>query len=339
MVGGLLLGAGAVAALRDPYPFFQSYLFGFVFCAAPALGCLGLLILHQLTGGAWGRALRPVALPAALTLPWLAAIFVPLLAGLTRLYPWAQQGLLATDHVLQHKAAYLNVPFFIGRSVLYFSLWCFFAQRLRRGSVSQGVAGGALLVYVLTISFSSIDWLMSLDPHWASSIYGVLLLVGYGLNAFAFTITMLWRRRADVDPDTTHDLGNLLFAFVLLWAYMAFSQYLIIWAGNLPEEITWYIARRRGGWQYVGLALVGLQFALPFFMLLARRRKRSLRALAPVAIGILVMRFVDTAWLTMPSFNPGHLTLHWMNVVVPAGLVCVWMGLYDANCDDSPVKH
>lgn len=301
-----------LSRLKPPEPFLRSYLFAFVTILGIGVGCLGLLLLHSLVGGAWGKTIRPILQAGADTVPWLAVLFLPVAFGLRHIYPWMDPTRLAVESAAAaHKRLYFLPSFFILRAFVYFFFWSLVAQRQR--NTSSGT-GWALLVYVLTVSFASFDWVMSLEPTWSSSIYGAMLMVGNVLSALAFSIVVLDRlahkQKTHVEADVAHDLGNLLLAFVMLWAYMALSQYLIIWSANLPEEIGWYLARQRGGWQIVAIVLILFQFALPFLLLLARQGKRKLSSLAKVAGFILAMRVVDVFWLVAPDFSPGRFSIH-----------------------------
>jgi hypothetical protein len=359
VVGVVALVAGIAGALVSPDQFFRSWLIGFLFCLGLTLGSLGLLMLQHLTGGEWGLVGRRVFEAASRTLPIVALFFIPILFGLPRIFLWARPEAVAADHILQMKTAYLNVPFFVGRAVFYFLVWMACMVLLTRWSDAQDrgevavtpadsrrfrvVSAPGLLLYALTITFAGIDWVMSLDPHWFSTIFGLLLFTGQGLAAFAFVIAVLAALSA-VEPVASvvstrqfHDLGKLLLAFVMLWAYLAFSQFLIIWAGNLPEEIPWYIERIRGGWGYVALLVAFGHFALPFAVLLSRDLKTNRSLLAKVAIGILVMRLVDIIWLVAPAFPHSGFAVHWMNVVVPVGLVGIWLFLFARQLRSRPL--
>lgn len=306
---------------------FHSYLFAYLVFLGIALGCLGLLLVHSLTGGEWGKASRGALQAGADTLPWLALLFVPILFGLRQIYPWMNPARLAGSEALAHKQFYFQPSFFVLRAIVYFFLWSIIARRQRRSAAGSGVG---LLIYVLTVSFASFDWVMSLEPQWSSSIYGAMLMVGDVLSALAFVILVLSRRAAaePIPEDVAHDLGNLTLAFVMLWAYMALSQYLIIWSANLPEEIGWYLARQRGGWQFVAIILILFLFALPFLLLLARQRKRKLASLARVAALILVARVIDVFWLTVPDFSPGVFALHALDFLALILMGCAWIALY-----------
>jgi hypothetical protein len=353
LVGVAGLALCAVGALVSPAQFFRSYLFGYVFWIGIALGCLAIVMLHHLSGGAWGLVIRRPLESATRTLPLLALLFVPIAVGIPSLYAWAGPE-AASDAVLQHKRPYLNVGFFLARAVLYFIAWNAVAYILNRWSLEQDAGPGAadpaqqyarerrfrlvsapgLVVYGLTVTFASIDWVMSLDPHWASTMFGVLFMGGQVLSALAFTIAVLFLLASHepmasvVSPEHFHDLGKLLLAFVMLWAYFSFSQFLIVWSGNLPEEIPWYLHRLRGGWQWIGIVLIVFHFVLPFLLLLSRDTKRNARTLAAIAGAVVVVRLVDLFWLIAPSFHAERLAVHWLDVAAPAGLGGLWIWFY-----------
>ena len=346
-VGVVALAACAFGWFLQPADFFRGYLVGYLLWVGVALGSLPLMMLHHLSGGAWGLAIRRLLEGATRTLPLLTVLFVPILFGLDDLYLWARPEAVAKDAILQHKQPYLNVPFFVARAALYFGAWLFLMWQLNRWSLEQDktgdvalarrmqlFSGPGILLYVFTITFAAFDWVMSLDPHWYSTIFGLLILAGQGLAAFAFTIAVLAALSdrpplsSVVEPAIYHDLGKLLLAFVMVWAYFSFSQFLIIYSGNLPEEIPFYVRRLAGGWQVISLALVVLHFALPFVLLLSRDLKRSATLLVPVALLVLFMRWVDLLWLVVPNFSPGALSLRWMDVVAPIGLGGVWLFAY-----------
>ena len=353
VVGGLGLLAGAAGAVMNPDQFFRSWLVGFLFCLGLSAGSLALLMLQHMSGGQWGLIGRRIFEAASRTLPVVALLFVPLLFGLPKLFIWAQPEVVSHDAVLQQKAPYLNVPFFIGRAVLYFVVWLVCAWFLNKWSAAQDrgevavtpadsrrfrvVSAPGLLAYALTMTFASVDWIMSLDPPWYSTIFGLLLVGGQGLAAFSLVIAIL-ALLATTEPIASHlstrhfhDLGKLLLAFVMLWAYFSFSQFLIIWAGNLPEEIPWYVERIRGGWGAVSLLLVFGHFALPFVLLLSRDLKKNRATLAAVAVSILVMRYVDLLWLVAPNFEHHGFPIHWMDVAIPVGLIGIWLSVFTRN--------
>ena len=349
----LLIGGGAAAVIAAigviaaPGQFFFSYLATYMLLLSVALGSLAIAMVHQVSGGAWGVMIRRVLGAASRTLPLMTVLFVPIVLGMRYLYPWTNPAIVAADPALQWKHPYLNVPFFVLRAALYFAAWNGIAYLLNTWSLRQDetadislarrmqmLSAGGLLVYGLTITFASFDWVMSLEPRWFSTIFGVLVMGGQGLSAMAFSIAALaWLSgRPPLNDIVTrehfHDLGNLMLAFVMLWAYFSFSQYLIIWSGNLPEEAEWYIHRMHGGWQYVGLALILFHFALPFVLLLLRTTKRDSSTLAIVAIGVLCARYLDVFWLTMPALRRERLGLHWLDIVLPIALGAIWLGVF-----------
>ena len=348
----LLAGAlGAVVslggALLNFTQFMQSYLMAYLLCLGVTLGSLALGMVHQLSGGAWGVVIRRPIGAAARVLPVMTALFLPIALGMSRLYPWTNADLVAHDEVLRHKQLYLNTPFFLARAALYFLVWNVLSYFLNAWSLEQDrnpdpriarrmqkLSAGGLLAYGLTITFAAFDWLMSLEPHWFSTIYGVLIMGGQGLSALAFLIVALvWlSRRPPLDRIVVaahfHDLGNLMLAFVMLWAYCSFSQYLIIWSGNLPAEITWYTHRLQTGWRWVGTLLVLFHFAVPFVLLLSRAVKRDPQMLVKVAIAVLIVRLLDLFWLIAPEFHPAGVAVSWLDVVLPMTLGAIWLGCF-----------
>ena len=357
-----LLGCAAGAFL-SPAAFFRGYLFAYVFFTGLSLGCLAVVMLHHLTGGAWGIPIRRMLESGTRTLPLLAVLFLPIALGMKWLYPWARPEELDKDHLLQAKAAYLNVPFFLGRTILYFAVWIAVAYFINRWSLEQDnggspaltrrlqlVSAGGLVAYGLTMTFASIDWVMSLEPRWFSTMYGVLYIAGQALNALAFVTAALVLLSREppfagyVRSSHFHDLGKLLLAFVMFWSYVAFAQYLIIWAGNLPEEIPWYLRRLAGGWGWVGAALVVLHFALPFLLLLPETANRNPRLLASVAALVVAMRLVDVFWLVRPVFTQtgvsprtAHFQLHWLDLAAPIGIGGVWLAVFLWQLEERPL--
>jgi hypothetical protein len=325
---------------------------GYVFWVGIALGCLGLTMLHHLTGGSWGLPVRRPMESAGITLVPLALLFLPIALGLPHLYEWARPGVLTESPALGHKSLYLNTPFFLGRTTGYFAIWIALALLLGRLSAAQdrrsdygpsrwlgAISGPGLALLFLTGSFAAIDWMMSLEPHWVSTIYGAMVVVGQGLATLALMIVVVDILAADppmaeaATAGRLHDLGNLLLAFTMLWAYLSFSQYLIIWAGNLPEEIPWYLRRGRGPWQWVALALILFQFFLPFFVLLFRETKRQARLLVQVALLVLGMHWLDLVWLIIPAAtDPASPRIDWGPVLLSllplAGIGGIWMAVF-----------
>jgi hypothetical protein len=342
--GVVLCGVGVFS---NPTQFFRSYLLAYLFWLSIPLGCLAILMLHHLVGGAWGAMIRRVLESGTRTLPLLVLLYVPLLFGVHELYLWARPEVVANDPLLQRKSSYLNIPFFMLRSAFYFVIWLAVSHLLNKWSLAQDqtgadpferrmrlLSGPGLVLYVLTATFASVDWMMSLEPHWFSTIYGILAIVGQLLATLAFVVVVAALLvdappLSDVmSPAHFHDLGNLVLAFVMVWAYMAFSQFLIIWSGNLPEEITWYLLRTQGGWEWVGLALFLFYFALPFLLLLSRGIKQRVRLLAWVAAAILGMHVVDVFWLVVPAFQPTGFAVHWMDVAALVGIGGIWIAVF-----------
>jgi hypothetical protein len=350
-VVGLVLCAVGFAGSR--VDFFRAYLLGYLFWVGLSVGSLAVMMIGHLSGGAWNVVSRRVLEAASRTLPFMAILFVPIALGLHDLYLWADPGVVAGDAILLHKQPYLNVPFFLVRAVLYFVIWSAMAWLMSRWSLQQEregehgqslwmqrLSGGGLVVYAVTVLFMSVDWVMSLDPHWYSTIWGMLFMVGQGLSAFAFTIAVIVvLSRVEpmsrvVSAKHLHDLGMLMLAFVMLWAYLSFSQLILIWSANLPEEIPYYLRRMQGGWNWLGLALIFLHFALPFTLLLSRDLKRDGRRLIGVAVLVIVMRFVDLFWQMGPLEHAGTaeamspLHVHWLDIVAPIALGGVWIALF-----------
>jgi hypothetical protein len=344
IAGGLALVLCFVGVFLSRGEFFRAYLIAYVFWIGIPLGCLGILMIHHLVGGTWGFVIQRCLEAAVRTFPIMFLLFLPLLFGLPDLFVWARPDVVAADPVLREKAAYLNVPFFFGRAVIYFAIWITVGFFLSRWSQAQErsadpvfierlqtLSGPGLVLYGLTVTFSAIDWLMSLEPHWYSTIFGMIFMVSHGLIALTFVIGaayFLSRRetlRQIVAPWVLQDLGNLLLAFVMLWAYLSFSQFLLIWVENLQHEIPWYLHRLTGGWAAIGLALIVLQFALPFVLLLSRAVKRKPVALAAVASAVALMHFIELFWFVAPTFHPDGFRLHWMIIVAPFGIGGIWL--------------
>jgi hypothetical protein len=360
-VGGLFLLALAAGFALDRGQFFRSYLVGWLFWVGIAVGCLGLAMLNHLTGGLWGLVPRRLHEAAARTVPAMAVLFLPLLLGLSSLYTWAQPEIAAADEVIQKKALYLNVPFFAGRALLYFVVWTLLAYSLSRLSRLQdagtdpardgllrSISGVGLVVLSGTTTFAAIDWGMSLNPHWFSTMYGVLFIVGWTLSALSFTIVLMSSLAGEepfakaLQPVTVHDLGKLLLAFTMLWGYVNFSQFLIIWSGNVSEETPFYLRRLAGGWMVMAVLLLVFHFALPFALLLSRPLKRNARVLGAVAALMLLMQLVDLFWLIGPDLvGHGHadvpLRVHWMDLAAVLGLGGLWLFLFARQAQAAPV--
>ncbi len=347
----LLVGiAGTLLAITgflfDREQFLRSYLFGYLFWLGMGLGCLGILLMHHTVGGKWGMLIRRMCEAGARTVPYMIVLLIPVLLNLHTLYPWARPD-ATNDPVIHAKAAYLNVPGVIGRSVFYFFIWGLYAYLLSKWSGEQDRTGKesligkmrslsapGLVVFTFVTTFAFIDWIMSLEPHWFSTIYGAMFLIGQMLESFAFVIALVivLSRRPPLNQYVTkqhlHDLGNMMFAFMVLWAYLSFSQFIIIWAGNLPDEIPWYLRRLKGGWGWVALSLVIFHFAIPFVLLLMRGVKRQADRLFKVCLLMLVIRLVDVYWIIEPAFYNEQLKIHWMDFVTPLAVGGLWLAAF-----------
>jgi hypothetical protein len=350
VIGLALMGVGF--ATGGSHAFWESYLIAYIFLMSITIGALGVLMVQYLSGGAWGLVSRRVLEAATRTLPLMAVLFIPIVIELPVIFHhWATPEAQATEAV-QLKAAYLNPPFFIARAVIYFVIWGTLIFILNKWSQEQDraepagpgpadrkfrlVSGPGIVVFILTVTFMSVDWVMSLDPHFYSTIFGVLMLGGQGLTTMAFTIVVLatlvkYQPMSQVmDADKFHDLGKLMFAFLMLWGYFNVSQLIIIWSANLPEEIPFYLERLHGPWYWVSVSLLIGQFALPFMLLLSRSLKRNPNAVRWVAIFILLMRVIDITWLIGPVFRTGS-GLHWLDFACVLGLGGIWMFLFYRN--------
>ena len=327
--------------------FFYSYLFAFSFWAGISIGALALLMLQHLTGGGWGLVIRRVLEAATRTLPLVLLLFVPIVLGAHRIYKWTDAHEVAEHPVLKEKSKYLNLPFFTVRAAIYFVIWLALAYFLNRWSLLQDrtadrkytknmrvLSGPGMVLFVFTVSFASIDWFMSLDWEWSSTIYGFIFVAAWSLSALAFTIAVMAALSKHEPMNNVvaqlhfHDLGKLLLALVMLWSYFAFSQFLIIWSGNLPEEIRWYLPRIHGVWGAIALAVIVLHFAFPFLFLLSRSLKRHAGKLVIVAVLILVMRLIDLFWMIEPNFTGGEFHFSWMDLVAPIAMGGLWLGVF-----------
>jgi hypothetical protein len=347
-VGVVLFAILVIGFLSNRGQFFRSYLFAFSFWSGISIGSLALLMLQHLTGGGWGFVIRRVLEAATRTLPLMLLLFLPIIAGAHWLYPWTHAEEIAKSPALVEKTRlYLNLQFFVVRAAIYFAIWLLLAFFLNRWSLLQDetadpqftkrmrvLSGPGMVLFVFTVTFASIDWFMSLDPEWSSTIYGFIYVASWSLSALAFVIAALAvltkyePLKTVVAPVHFHDLGKLLLALVMLWAYFAFSQFLIIWSGNLPEEIRWYLPRTRGAWGAIALAVVVLHFAFPFLFLLSRSLKRNPHMLALVAGLILVMRLLDLLWMITPNFTGDIFHVSWMDIIAPLAMGGLWLGVF-----------
>lgn len=363
---GVVFGIVAVfLAFTRPDEFYRAYLLGFMCWLGLALGSMAIIMIRHLTGGGWGVVIRRIQGAAMRTLPLLAALFVPLVIAVwqKRIYPWAMPlASITDDHIREHLTkhgfiltSYLNFNGFWMRAVFYFVIWNLLSFLLSKWSKEgdspnapdntpkfKAVAGPGLILYGFTISFATIDWVMSLDPSWISTIFGLIILIGQVLSAMCFAVVaerILFNYKPMSDmlkPDFVHDHGKWMMAFTMVWAYFSFSQWLIIWAGNLPAEITFYLKRLNGGWGWIALILPLFHFAVPFAVLLSRPFKRDIRKLVWVAIWLMLMRYVDLYWIIEPNFSQ-TLKLTVADVVVPIAIGGFWLAYFFHNLAALPL--
>ncbi|MBT4136656.1 MAG: hypothetical protein HOE48_02020 [Candidatus Latescibacteria bacterium] len=350
LFGALFLVLTVIGAISNPQQFYQSYIIGYVYWLCISLGCLSLLMLHHLISGRWGFVIRRLLESGARTLPLMVILFIPIIFGMHNLYEWTHADVVANDPILKFKSPYLNETGFISRAVFYFVLWIGMTWLLTKWSRTQdetgepglkskmiNLSGPGIPVLILSVTFASTDWVMSLEPHWFSTIFGFIFVVGQALAAMAMCI--IWVvNLSDADAFSEieaskylSDLGTLMFAFTVLWSYVSFSQFLIIWSANLAEEAPWYIKRGQGGWDIMAVALILFHFALPFFLLLQRAIKRRAALLLAIAVLMLVMRYVDLYWYIAPSFSHGGpvgFHPHFLDLTIPLSIGGFWLAYF-----------
>ena len=357
VVGGLGLLLCAAGFFWNRTLFFQSYLFALVYWAGFALGGLGILLLNNVVGGKWGVTTRSFFIAAMRTLPLIALFVLPLfLLGMKDVYPWTHPDLVSHNDFLWHKRHYLNVPFFWVRVAIYFAIWVFWGFRVRTMSDLQDQNGDAswpvrmrqfsapgLLIFVLTATFAYIDWVLSADPQFYSTVYGAMILIGDVLQTFALTIIVLIlvsksdRFGGRVNSALLHDLGNLMFAFTIFWTYLSLSQLIIIWPANLPQELQWYLVRVRGGWTVIAAGIALVMFVVPFLALLSQARKQNPKRLIRVAIWILCARAVDLFWIVEPTFRTHGFAIYWTDFAAFFGLGGIWVFVYLRYLGERPL--
>ncbi|MGI8908385.1 MAG: hypothetical protein ACR2IE_18075 [Candidatus Sumerlaeaceae bacterium] len=314
-----------VLGLQDHDRFFRAYLVGYMYWFNIGMGSLLLLMIQHLSGGAWGVAIRRVLESSANNIKWMLLFFIPVLLGMHSLYEWTHEDVVAKDAIIQLKVAWLNIPFFLIRVAIYFGLWVLIAFLLKRWSTEQdatanplipgrmrNLCGPGIVIFFLTMTFAAVDWILSLEVHYYSTMFGPVVMIGQALVSMAFTIAILVLlsrippMNNILTPGHFHDLGKLMLAFTMLWAYINFSQFLITWSANLVEEIPYYLKRMSGGWGWVGAGLIAFHFFVPFCALLNRDLKRNPRTLIWVAIWVICVRFVDLSYLILPSAHNHH---------------------------------
>jgi hypothetical protein len=353
LVGVVLAIIGLVMSGVDR--FYEAYLVAYVFWAGIAIGSLAILMVIHLTGGAWGIVIRRPLEAATRMIPIMAVLFIPIVFGMGHLYHWTDPNVVATDPIVREKAPYLNTPFFIVRQVIYFAIWSGLTLLLNRWSAEQDrtgdpalvskfsrLSGGGMVVHWLILTFAMVDWVMSLNPHWFSTLWGMLFLVGQALSALAFAIVVLIMLsqypplNRIVTPHHLHDLGKLLFAFLMLWAYLSFSQFLIIWSANTIEEIPHYFVRMQGGYEWLGVVLILLHFAAPYALLLSRDVKRDTTRLRAIAAWLVFIRFADYYWYVAPEFHE-RFSITLLDVALPIAIGGIFLALYAVQLRARPL--
>src|SRR5438270_6254961 len=361
LIVGIVFGIVAIIlAFIRPDEFYRAYLLGFMCWLGLALGSMAIIMIRHLTGGGWGVVIRRIQGAAMRTLPLLAALFIPVILGIHKLYIWAQpldrvENTHLREHLKDITKTYLTTSGFIYRAIIYFAIWNLLSFLLSKWSQEgdkpgardntgrfKAVAGPGLILYGFTVSFAAIDWVMSLDPSWISTIFGLVILIGQVLAAMCFAIVVeriLFNYKPMSEmltPDFVYDHGKWMLTFIMVWAYFNYSQWLIIWAGNLPNEITYYLRRLNGGWGYVGLFIVIFHFAVPFGILLSRPFKRNIRKLVWLAVWLMVMRYLDLYWIIEPNFSKTfNFTLS--DLVVPVAIGGLWLAFFFRNLAALPL--
>jgi hypothetical protein len=331
--------------------FYRAYLFAWLFWLGVALGALAVVMLHHLMGGNWGDMVRRLGEHAAMTMPLMMVLFIPIAIGMRSLFPWDRPELVAHDPILRHELPYLNAPFFLWRVAIYGVIWVGMAWYLRSASLRHdrtgnphttlhmhNVSAGGMVVYFITMSFASVDWMMSLEPHWFSTVFGFVAIAGQSISGLCVLIVFLALMVnmhpfvEEVRKEYFNDLGNLLLTFVILWAYLSFAQLLVIWMGNEQDEIPWYVHRLSLGWWWIGLIIVVLHFFVPFIILLMRELKRNVPMMLWLCAGLLVLRLINLYWEIRPSGDQAYISLWhywcWMDVVFPIGMGGLWVAMF-----------
>src|SRR3954470_7659371 len=365
LIVGIVFSLGAIAlAFTRPEEFYRGYLLGYMDWLGVALGSMAIVMIRHLTGGGWGTVIRRVLGAAMRTLPILAILFIPIIIGVLQhqMYPWLHPGSITDPHIKEHLdkhkfilESYLTSSGFIIRAIIYLAIWnllSFLLSMWSRQTDKPGapdntqrfkaVAGPGLILYGFTITFAVIDWIMSLDPSWISTIFGLIILIGEVLSAMCFAVVVerilsSYKPMSEMlKPEFVHDHGKWMLTFIMVWAYFSFSQWLIIWAGNLPNEITFYPKRLSFGWGKIGLFLALFHFAVPFAILLSRPFKRNIRKLVWLAIWLMLMRWLDLFWIIEPNFLKG-LSVTVSDIVVPIAIGGIWLAYFFRNLNALPL--
>jgi len=347
IIGIVALIPCVIAFFVDRSQFYFSWLTAFVFWLTVAAGGLFFTMLHHLTGATWSVVLRRISEAIMTVLPYMILAAIPIFFGIHDLFHWSHAEVMAGDALLSDKAPYLNIPFFIIRTVMYFAIWTILVLILRKTSLAQDnghtealnkrfkkTSAPGMILFALTLTFASFDWLMSLDPHWYSTIFGVYIFSGGVVGVLCFMILVIMYLRSKnimsdmISAEHYHDLGKLTFAFIIFWGYMAFSQYFLIWYGNIPEETTWYLHRWVGSWKAFSMIILFGHFVFPFFYLFPRAPKRKPAALVFIGIWMLVMHWVDMYWVVMPNFHHHSAHLSWIDLVTTVAIGGLFVGLF-----------
>jgi len=344
VIGILALGGSVFGAAANPKQFFFSYLFAVLFWVGLSLGCFVVTMIHQLTGGRWGYPTRRFLEAGFMVLPLMALLFIPIFFGLHHLYAWARPAEVAAEKALQERHAYENNWAFIIRQIFFFFVWIWIALRLRKYSLEQDgttdaaptrrarfISGPGIVIYGLLITFASVDWIVSLEKDWYSTMFGVIVFGGQILTALAFGVILvaLFQNQepfaSTVNKVHYHHLGNLLLTFVLFWTYVSFGQLLIIYSGDIPHELEWYLHRIAGGWKAVVAVIAMFHFFLPFFLLLFRAVKRHVAVITTLSVLLFVVHIVDTYWLVMPTLHQHGISVSWLDFTLPIGVGGLWI--------------
>ncbi|MDP9174037.1 MAG: hypothetical protein M3O30_09250 [Planctomycetota bacterium] len=353
MVGAVALVLSFILGLLPGFhvSFFNAYLFAWLFWLGISLGGMGLTMMHFLTGGDWGTLIRPITSSAARALPIMLLLFLPIMFGMYDLFPWARPDLVASDPILHHQHKYLNSSFFFIRVLIYFAVWIALSWPVTAWPTGPGprlraLSAPGLLMYVVLMTLAGVDWIMSRQPHWMSTVFGFIMVISQTLSALCFTLIILWLR-ADrpkilkfARPGVFIDLGNLVLTLVILWAYLNFSQYLITWTGDEQKEIGWYVQRTYGGWRAVAGLLLLLHFLVPFILLLFRDIKQNINRLGMLAGALLLLRILDLYWDVGPlrQDNPhGGFVISPLDVLAWIGIGGIWYAVFSKSLSRRPL--
>ncbi len=350
IAGAIFLALSVIGFFMDKNQFFFSYQVAFTFWISIGLGGLFLTLLHHVFGATWSVVIRRIMETIMFVLPWMVIFFLPMLLGFHELFHWTHADAVAHDPLLQQKQPFLNVPFFIIRAGIYFAVWIYLTRWFYKKSIDQDraydnkkahrmrqAAAPAIILFALTLTFAAFDWMMSLDPHWYSTIYGVYYFAGSTLATIAILIVLSRTIQAKggmknvLNLGHYHDMGKLLFTFVVFWAYISFSQYFLIWYANIPEETLYYFHRWEGSWKTTSLIIVFGKFVLPFLILMTRSSKRNLTLLTVISLWLLLMHWLDLYWLIMPTLHQHGAHFSWLDLTTMLGIGGIFIGIFFAQ--------